>query len=188
MDSRGVVRAIKDGRQEHIERVALRARESFDSGAFHEFFGDDVTLVPLPRSVPFKQKDALWPAMRICRALEARGLCRDVQPLLVRTRPVPKSALQRSAGSRPDPRTHAETLAAKDDTGVLRARICLVDDVVTRGSTLLGAAWCLRRVWPTASVVGFAAVRTMSKQEIRTILDPVEGWIRGDADWVRREP
>jgi len=43
--------------------------------------------------------------------------------------------------------------------------IVVVDDIVTRGATLLGAASRLRDSFPHARIVGFAAMRTVSNPD-----------------------
>lgn len=54
----------------------------------------------------------------------------------------------------------------------------IVDDVVTRGATLLGAASRLSEAYPQASIRAFAAMRTVSNpDEFREIRDPVMGKI-----------
>ena len=68
-------------------------------------------------------------------------------------------------------------------------RLTLVDDVITRGRTLLAAAGRLREAFPEAQVRAFALLRTLAPEEsLRRILDPCEGevrWLSGDA---RRRP
>ena len=68
------------------------------------------------------------------------------------------------------------------------ADIVLVDDVVTRGATILGAAWVLRDSMPLATLRAFAAVRTMSKQEVLAIVEPVVGRIHLSGGRPKREP
>jgi pyrimidine operon attenuation protein/uracil phosphoribosyltransferase len=68
-------------------------------------------------------------------------------------------------------------------------RLTLVDDVITRGRTLLAAAARLQEAFPCAEISAFALVRTLSRNEtLSRVLDPCEGevrWIYGDA---RRSP
>src|SRR5665213_425350 len=54
-------------------------------------FGPDVELVPVPRSAPLSNKDALWPPKRICEELVKVGLGSVVAPLIVRTTMVQKA-------------------------------------------------------------------------------------------------
>ena len=69
--SRRAARAVTDIKNclpDYIERIGERFDEAFRDGRFGDFLGDDVLLVPVPRSAPFKSKDAAWPARRICDA------------------------------------------------------------------------------------------------------------------------
>jgi hypothetical protein len=62
-------------------------------------------------------------------------------------------------------------------TLVSPGRFLLVDDVVTRGATFLGAASRLRESFPDTEIRAFALVRTESQGELNAIRDPAEGWI-----------
>ncbi len=64
------------------------------------------------------------------------------------------------------------TLAAKGDNFVI------VDDIVTRGATILGCANRLLEAFPEANVAAFAAIRTMSDPDTFVrIIDPRVGRI-----------
>lgn len=121
------------------------------------YLGPDTVLVPVPRSAP-RRGEALWPALELCEALRAAGLGCAVEPLRERVRAVRKSALIGRAADRPSPSEHAASLRA---TKMLLAAeaVTLVDDVVTRGSTLLGCAATVRAAHPRATVRGFAFLR-----------------------------
>jgi adenine/guanine phosphoribosyltransferase-like PRPP-binding protein len=57
-------------------------------------------------------------------------------------------------------------------------RIVLVDDVVTKGATLLAAASLIHAAFPDTRVEAFALVRTLGLQpEVQRIVDPVVGTI-----------
>jgi hypothetical protein len=86
---------IKNCLPDYIARIALRFEEAVGDGKFRQFLGNDVVLVPAPRSAPFKSKDAAWPARQICDALASRGLCATVEDWLERHTTVKKSALTR---------------------------------------------------------------------------------------------
>jgi adenine/guanine phosphoribosyltransferase-like PRPP-binding protein len=69
-------------------------------------------------------------------------------------------------------------------------RITIVDDVVTKGATLLAAASLLANTFPNAEIRAFALVRTTGLvPDVERIVDPVVGRIfqraGGGAD---REP
>jgi adenine/guanine phosphoribosyltransferase-like PRPP-binding protein len=58
-------------------------------------------------------------------------------------------------------------------------RITIVDDVVTKGATLLAAASLLADVFPDAEILAFALVRTTGLiPNVERIVDPVVGTIR----------
>lgn len=60
----------------------------------------------------------------------------------------------------------------------LPADLVVVDDVVTKGATLLAAAAVLQEAFPASRVRGFALVRTMGLVlEVDRILDPCLGTI-----------
>ncbi|NCA72642.1 MAG: hypothetical protein EOM91_21820 [Sphingobacteriia bacterium] len=53
----------------------------------------------------------------------------------------------------------------------------LVDDIVTRGSSFVGVLPHLAAAFPDTPIHCFALLRTISRDEIATILDPVAGRI-----------
>ncbi|HVS78387.1 MAG TPA: hypothetical protein VHE11_15715 [Steroidobacteraceae bacterium] len=127
----------------------------------------------------------------------------EVWPVLRRRRAVKKSAFS-SAGERPSVLEHYASFSIECSPyvrapvaggGILREpqagrlRLTLVDDVITRGRTLLAASGRLREVFPGAEVRAFALLRTLARDEVLCRpLDPCEGevrWISGDA---RRVP
>jgi len=68
-------------------------------------------------------------------------------------------------------------------------QITVVDDVVTRGSTLLACSWVLAERFPHAIIRALAVVRTMSNAEIAGILEPVDnGIIHLRSGVPRRDP
>jgi predicted amidophosphoribosyltransferase len=180
-----VVRHLKSGREAILARIGSRFAEQVAIGRFLDMLGPDVLLVPAPRS-SLTDKDMNWPALRIGRELERQRLCRGLACLLERHAPVPKSARLSKGADRPTPDQHAASLRFT----LPPSRITIVDDVVTRGSTLLGCAWVLAEQFPRARICALAAVRTMSGLgAIETMLDPVDdGRIFLRANSPRREP
>ena len=90
---------------------------------------------------------------------------------------------------RPSPTYHEASLRCHSELVFSPASSTLVDDVVTRGSTLLGCAWALAARFPDVPIRALAVVRTVSKLEISSILAPIESgriYLRGDQP--RREP
>jgi hypothetical protein len=162
---------------------------------------DGVILVPVPGSAP--AQGAPWVGERLAWCLKEVGLAAEVWPLLRRGRAVRKSAFA-PAGGRPSVLEHYASFvierAAFDRSPFWRAglvrernghplRLTLVDDVITRGRTLLAAAGRLREAFPAAEIRAFALLRTLARDEmLDRLLDPCEGevrWVLGDA---RRVP
>ncbi len=99
---------------------------------------------------------------RIATALVARGIGKEVVKYLVRVTPIRKAALVDSS-ERPTPTEHFETIGVQGRISEpLPSEIMLVDDIVTRGATLLGAANRLAEALPSARIRMFAAMRTIS--------------------------
>ena len=111
---------------------------------------------------------------------------RDWHPLLRRVKEVRKSAYA-PPGMRPTPGEHFDSLAVSPLHPACAA-ITLVDDVVTKGATMLAATSRVREEWPEIPVRGFALVRTMSYQPIRKNPLPARCRIRLDGDQAIREP
>lgn len=186
--SRNLRNAVKAGHEPTLRNIIAHLAANFGSSGLDAILGRDVTLVPCPRSSPLVEKGALWPGRLIAEELVRVGLARQVVLSLEREVAVPKSAFQ-SQGSRPNALKHYETIRATADLAVT-ARITLVDDFVTKGNTLLGAASRLAEVYPRATLAAFAAVRTKGLQpEVEGLVEPCLGrvWERymGEAD---REP
>ncbi len=151
-------------------------------------------LVPVPGSALPSNAD--WVGERLAWCLKELELAGRVWPVLRRCRAVRKSAFA-PAGARPSVLEHYESFAIDEaldggsarEAGGAGLRLTLVDDVITRGRTVLGAAARLREAFPGAEVRAFALLRTLARGEpLCRILDPCEGevrWIRADA---RRVP
>ena len=69
------------------------------------------------------------------------------------------------------------------------SQVVLVDDVVTKGRTLLAAAARLHEAFPTIDIRAFALLRTMGLgQRVDRLLDPCVGEIRWRAGDAHRNP
>jgi hypothetical protein len=175
-------------------RVWLEAR---GHGRGAVAFGGRVVLVPVPGSAPVQS--AAWVGERLAWCLKEIGLAAEVWPVLRRRHPVRKSAFA-AAGERPTVLEHYASFALwgkapidpyrlagkRDESGL---QLTLVDDVITRGRTMIAAARRLREAFPVAQIRAFALVRTLRPDEmLRQVFDPCEGevrWVAGDA---RRYP
>lgn len=114
--------------------------------------------------------------MRICEALQERGLGGDIAPIIQRARPVRKSAFQAGA-ERPSLAEHYKSMAV-DSFVPTASQYILVDDVVTSGCTMLAAASRLADTHPGIPISGFAVARAMYDEEVESIVSPVVGIIR----------
>ncbi len=110
-------------------------------------------------------------------------------PVLKRVQRVPTSS-NVSPEERPRPTDHYNSMRAKKYK-LKSSRFLLVDDIVTRGHTFLGAAWRLKEVFPKSEIKAFAAMRPISGNcNFDKVLDPVVGTItyRGERDDCLRRP
>lgn len=153
---------------------------------FAEFFRSKPILVPVPKSSLMRPED-LWVPRRIANALVQNGLGEAVAECLQRNQALSKSATSPPA-NRPSPKQHFNSLSVKP---ILHdpKEILLIDDVITRGATLLGAANRLREVFPVAPIKALAAMRTMSPPlQFNRLFDPCKGEISFDGQNIRRRP
>lgn len=186
------VRALKEERfigappQLPSDYAARRLTEERPASLFDGLFADSPLLVPVPRS-SLSIEGGIWPASNIAFALVRHGIGAAVLPCLERTKAVPKSAFA-AQGTRPKPVDHYESIqATKMVTD--RQSLCLVDDVITKGATLLAAATRLQETYPQAKVTAFALVRTLGfVDDIDRIVGPAMGSVTLRGDDAFREP
>ena len=153
---------------------------------FRRIFARDALLVPVPGSAAALPRH--WPAWQLATALRELGLACGVWSGLQRQLPVRKSATALS-GERPTVWQHYASLSLGQVPAPVPHRLVLIDDVITKGRTLLAAATRLSSGLPHADIRAFALVRTLGfVSRVERLLEPCEGvvyWAGGDA---RREP
>lgn len=150
------------------------------------FFDATDVLIPVPGSAPHIAGD-LWAAEHLAVALVNAGLGGAAWCGLHRVRAVRKSATA-APPDRPTVSVHYESFCI-EQLAVAPERIVLIDDVVTKGRTLLAAASRVRDAFPAAQIRAFALLRTMGLiAGVQQLLDPCNGEIRWKAGDAHRSP
>ena len=184
--ARLICQRVKAGDPLWIPRYARNVADLWmRDGRFQRVFARDALLVPVPGSTPGSTQ---WAAWQLAVAFHALGLAQAVWTGLMRQHPVQKSATAQH-GERPTVWQHYASLALGPVPKPEPQTLVLVDDVVTKGRTLLGAAACLSARLPHADIRACALIRTLGfASGVDRLIEPCEGlvyWAGGDA---RREP
>ncbi|GBC69084.1 hypothetical protein HRbin01_00775 [archaeon HR01] len=177
---------LKDGRS-WIDYYVDEMKSQMAQLPFNKFFVS-AALVPIPRSSMMKP-NSLWVSREICKALEKHGMGVKYE-LLRRTRPLPQSS-RIPAKERPPPTEHYNSLSCDTLLSPRFSRVVLVDDIITRGHTALGAAWRVAEAYPELEISLFALIRTVSNPaKFSRIWDPCVGTItyRQKRDDALRRP
>ena len=149
-------------------------------------FDRETYLVPMPGSSA--SHTGVWAAERLATALYGVGLGKAVWPCLRRRYAVRKSATALS-GDRPSVGQHVESLSVAMTLAGPPQRLVLIDDVITRGRTILAAAARLHEALPNADIRAFALVRTMGfLSHVAHFVEPCQGVVRWAGGDARREP
>jgi predicted amidophosphoribosyltransferase len=178
---------LKAGNAKFMLKYAVRVRQqSSVSPVLAGFFGTTDVLIPVPGSTP-DAAGRLWAAEHLAGALVKVGLGGRAWTGLHRVRAVRKSATA-APGERPSVRLHYESFRIEYPVAAPE-KIMLVDDVVTKGRTLLAAACRLHEAFPAAQIRAFALVRTMGLiPVVEHLLNPCKGEIRWKAGDAYRSP
>jgi predicted amidophosphoribosyltransferase len=193
--SRTAMKALKEDQfvprpSEHAalmsDMVADNIAKNIATLPFANYFTTNTILVPIPSST-LMRPGSLWVPQRLANALVKRSLGKEVVYCLERVTPLQKAATS-SAPNRPKAIDHYNSIKVQKPL-VEPEEILLVDDVITRGSTLLGAASKLAEVFPKAKILAFAAMRTTSPPDrFLDIYDPRTGLITLSNDNTFRRP
>ena len=170
-----------------IFKYAVRVRQQVaDTAPLAGFFRPSNVLVPIPGSAP-PVAGTMSVAEHLALALLSEGLGHSIWPGLHRVCAVRKSATA-APGSRPTVGNHYDSFAI-DSAAALPRQVVLIDDVVTKGRTLLAAAARLQEACPDAQIRAFALLRTMGLVAgVNRLLDPCIGEIRWRAGDAYRSP
>jgi len=192
----GYLRRREQGEERAIPYAVRRLRACL-TAALADLLAADVVLVPAPGSAPLppRQPHALWVARRICEELRAAGFGGRLEPLLLRRQAVAKSAVARR-GARPGVLEHYDSFVVAARADEPPRRITLIDDVITKGATLLAGASRLAEAFPGTTVRAFALVRTQypidrqqDRQRFRALIDPITATVtRSKYGAWRRDP
>jgi hypothetical protein len=154
---------LKEGDAQFMFKYAVRVRQQMEptAGLAGFFLADDV-LVPVPRSAP--GAGGTWPGLHRISAVR-------------------KSATA-TKGCRPSVARHFDSFRL-EPPGIRPRRVVIIDDVITKGRTLLAAAARLREALPDTQIRAFALLRTKGMiTDLTNLLEPCRGeirWLRGDA-------
>ncbi|WP_439643344.1 hypothetical protein [Gemmatimonas sp.] len=182
--SRQVRDIVKGVRRPLFEQFLDEMQAAPYREALAHVLGPDVIVVPVPRSAPLVN-GGLWPGREIAEGLVSRGLAAEMRPMLSRVHAVPKSAFAKY-GERPVPQTHYNSLDCEPSM-ISGTRITVIDDIVTKGATMLACAWRISDVLPGATIAAFSLIRTMGlRPDVEAIIDPHGGTINGAAYWSDR--
>ena len=178
---------LKAGDASFMLKYALRVRQqAADSPPLAGFFCASDLLVPVPGCAP-SMTEGPWVAKHLALALANEGLGGAAWPGLRRVRAVRKSATA-APGERPTVNLHYESFLIEEPP-MTPDRIVLIDDVVTKGRTLLAAASRVQEAFPGAHIRAFALVRTMGLiAGVHQLLEPCKGEIRWKAGDAHRSP
>ncbi len=170
-----------------LQYYALRVHEQvIQQRRFRGYFGDDTLLIPVPRSRA-GSCTAVWAARHLALAIHATGLGYSVWTGLSRSSPVDRSSAA-WFWERPTVQEHYRSLAVGPSASS-PAHVVLIDDVVTKGRTLVAAAMRLQQAFPQARIQAFALLRTMGfVPDIERLIDPCQGEIRWNGEEAYRAP
>jgi hypothetical protein len=92
-------------------------------------------------------------------------------------------------GKRPTVAAHYASFGLQSPPEQAPVSILLVDDVITKGRTLLAAATRVQEAFPGTPIRAFALLRTLGMvAEVERLLDPCVGRIRWRAGDAHRAP
>ena len=185
--SRWLRSSLKAGDAKIMRRYAARVcQQASDSSLLNGFFGARGLLIPVPGSRPYRA-GAVWAAQDLAVALVNAGLANATWAGLHRVCAVRKSATA-APGARPTVATHYQSFVIDAQVPSVD-HVVLIDDVVTKGRTLLAAAMRVQEAFPHANIRAFALLRTMGLVHgVTQLLEPCAGEIRWKAGDAHRTP
>jgi hypothetical protein len=184
--SRQVCERVKTSDPHWLPRYAgVVYQASLSDPGLAALFARGTVLVPVPGSSA--SGGMPWAASQLAVALSQVGFALPVWVGLRRDVAVRKSAHAPNA-LRPSVAQHFESFSVAPLNSPIRSLV-LVDDVVTKGRTLLAAAARLRAELPCADIRAFALLRTHGfVRRLDQLTGPCHGVIRWAGGDAHREP
>lgn len=143
-------------------------------------------LIPVPPS-DSRTRACYWAAWQLALAIKATGLGDGVWTGLRRVIPVDRSSAAWT-WQRPTVREHYRSITVTQSVSA-PAQVLLVDDVITKGRTLVAAAIRLQEAFPRCRIRAFALLRTMGfVHDIERLIDPCQGQIQWNGVDAYRDP
>jgi predicted amidophosphoribosyltransferase len=168
------------------EYISELIKENITSLPFSSFITNSPILVPIPKS-SLTKPGTLWVPQRLAKALVHNGLGKTVKECLKRIEALPKSATS-LAKDRPKAVQHYHSIEIQKIFPEPE-EILVIDDIVTRGATIVGAANKLYDAFPRAHIQAFAAMRTISPPQIfKAVYEPCKGEITLSGQDTFRRP
>lgn len=168
------------------EYVANGIKNDLKKLPFADFFNARPIIIPTPNS-SLTKANTLWVSQHLATAFVKYGLGEQVSSCLHRTKSIRKSHTS-SNKDRPKAQEHYDSMSVQKELSE-PTEILLVDDIITRGATLIGAANKLADAFPTANIRVFAIIKTISdSSHFNKIYDPCVGEItlRNDGETFNR--
>jgi hypothetical protein len=185
--SRLLCARVKNGSPKWLKSyVATMSQDITHNHILCGFFQEHALLVPVPQCLS-PVPTSLWVARRLAFTLQEAGLGEEVWTGLRRVSSVEKSSLA-SMWHRPTVHQHYRSFAVIPSPKQ-PSDIILIDDVITKGRTLVAAAIRLHATFPTATIRAFALVRTMGfVHDVERLFDPCEGTVHWNGQDAYRNP
>ncbi len=171
---------LDDGRRSTTAKYLINyMANAIDEFGLRDLLSADAMVVPVPGS-GLHRPGTLWVPYRICDAMIEIGVCETMCDCLERTSPVAKSAFSKGP-DRPKALDHYNSMRVNQEGIIGPKNIVLVDDIITRGATFIGAGSRMAEAFPNANLVCFGLMRTMGYVgPFVSLVDPAIGRVTLD--------
>lgn len=185
--SRQLCARVKAGNPRWLKSYVARVHHEIRcSDRLASLFRSDSVVIPVP-NCEMPRSRSPWIARRLAAELQEAGLVHEVWTGLRRLSAVEKSSVA-WRWERPTVEQHYRSFAVIP-TPTAPSHIVVVDDVVTKGRTIIAASMRLQSAFPNATITAFALVRTMGLvSNIERLFEPSLGQIRWNGTDAYRDP